>query len=150
MTELTKDQQELVSLLRQIGHELSPSTYTDIYGLIGFDVSGGFHVRYDLKYRKNSCFLYVYLSSIKRKQTIRFLMIGLGAYHVNECHVGHFYDYGTMPYTSEGSYDHDNSYIKVYKSNIVEEELYKLVESMPKSHAKAFKIVLNKIPLYNP
>lgn len=42
---LTKDQQELVSLLRQIGYELSPSTYTDINGLIGFDVSDGFHVR---------------------------------------------------------------------------------------------------------
>lgn len=39
MTLLTKDQQELVSLLRQIGHELSPSTYTDMYGLIGFDFS---------------------------------------------------------------------------------------------------------------
>ena len=55
-----------------------------------------------------------------------------------------------MPYTSEGSYDHDNSYMKVYKSDIVEEELYELVESMPKAHAKAFKIALNKIPLHNP
>ena len=147
---LTKDQKELVSLLRQIGYELSPSTYTDINGLIGFDVSGGFHVRYDLKYRKDSCSLYVYLSSIKRKQTIRFLTISLGAYHVNEFPVGYFYDYGTMPYTSEGSYDHDNSYMKVYKSEILEDELNQLVESMPKSHAKAFKIALNKIPLYNP
>ena len=150
MTELTKDQKELVSLLIQIGYELNPSTYTDINGLIGFDVSGGFHVRYALKYRKNSCSLFVYLSSIKRKQTIRFLKIGLGAYHVNECLVGHFYDYGTMPYTKEGSYDHDNSYINVYKSEIFEDELNQLVESMPKSHAKAFKIALNKIPLYNP
>ena len=61
-----------------------------------------------------------------------------------------FYGYGTMPYTSEGSYDYDNSYMKVYKSDIVEEELYELVESMPKAHAKAFKIALNKIPLHNP
>lgn len=150
VSKLTKDQQELVSLLRQIGYELSPSTYTDINGLIGFDVSGGFHVRYDLTYRKDSCSLFVYLSSIKRKQTIRLLTIGLGTYHVNECPVGHYYDYGTMPYTKEGSYDHDNSYMKVYKSDIVEEELYELVVSMPKSHAKAFKIALNKIPLYNP
>ena len=55
-----------------------------------------------------------------------------------------------MPYTSEGSYDHDNSYMKVYKSEILEDELNQLVESMPKSHAKAFKIALNKIPLHNP
>lgn len=150
MTVLTKDQQDLVSHIRQIGYELSPSSYTDGYGLIGFDVSGGFHVRYNLTYRKDSCSLFVYLSSNKGKQTIRLLTIGLGAYHVNECHVGHFYDYGTMPYTKEGSYDHDNSYMKVYKSEIISEELEKLVESMPKSHARAFKIALNKIPLYNP
>lgn len=150
MTILTKDQKELVLLLRQVGYELSPSTYTDINGLIGFDVSGGFHIRYNLTYKKDSCSLFVYLSSSKRKQTIRFLTIGLGAYHVNKCPVGYFYDYGTMPYTREGSYDHDNSYMKVYKSEILEDELNQLVESMPKSHAKAFKIALNKIPLRNP
>lgn len=30
MSTLTKDQKELVSLLRQVGYELSPSTYTDL------------------------------------------------------------------------------------------------------------------------
>lgn len=150
MTVLTKDQQDLVSHIRQIGYELSSSSYTDGNGLIGFDVSGGFHIRYRFNYTKGNSSLYVYLSSITRKQTIRLLTIGLGTYHVNDCPVGHYYDYGTMPYTKEGSYDHDNSYMKVYKSDIVEEELYELVESMPKSHAKAFKIALNKIPLYNP
>ena len=150
MTVLTKEQNDLVSLIRQVGYELSPSSYTDGYGLIGFDVSGGFHVRYTFKHTKSNCSLYVYLSSKGGKQTIRLLTIGLGTYHVNECPVGHYYDYGTMPYTKEGSYDHDNSYMKVYKSDIVEEELYELVVSMPKSHAKAFKIALNKIPLYNP
>ena len=49
-----------------------------------------------------------------------------------------------------GGFDHDKSYVKVYKSEIFEEEVQKLVESMPKSHAKAFKIALNKIPLRNP
>lgn len=42
MTILTKDQTDLVSLIRQVGYELSPQTYTDIHGLVGFSVSGGF------------------------------------------------------------------------------------------------------------
>ena len=56
LIDLTKDQQELVSLLRQIGYELSPSTYTDINGLIGFDVSGGFHVAYSLNHQNSNVF----------------------------------------------------------------------------------------------
>ena len=143
MSTLTKDQKELVLLLRQVGYELSPSTYTDINGLIGFDVSGGFHVAYSLNHQNSNVSLHVTLLSQTTKQPVRKLFVGL---NYNMCCT---FDYGTFPFTRFGEFDHDKSYVKVYKSEILEDELNQLVESMPKSHAKAFKITLNKIPLYN-
>lgn len=143
MSTLTKDQKELVSLLRQVGYELSPSTYTDINGLIGFDVSGGFHVVYSLNHQNSNVSLHVTLLSQTTKQPVRKLFVGLNY------NMGCTFDYGTFPFTRFGEFDHDKSYVKVYESEISEEEVQKLVESMPKSHAKAFKIALNKIPLYN-
>lgn len=144
MSTLTKDQQELVSLLRQIGYELTPSSYTDINGLIGFDVSGGFHVIYNLNHQNSNISLHVTLLSQTTKQPVRKLFVGLNY------NMGCTFDYGTIPFTRFGEFDNDKSYVQVYKSEIIPEELEKLVESMPKSHAKAFKIALNKIPLYNP
>lgn len=144
MSTLTKNQKELVSLLRQVGYELSPSTYTDINGLTGFDVSGGFHVVYSLNHQNSNISLHVTLLSQTTKQLIRKLFVGLNY------NMGCTFDYGTLPFTRFGEFDHDKSCIKVYKSEIFEEEVQKLVESMPKSHANVFKIALNKIPLYNP
>lgn len=144
MSTLTKDQKELVSLLRQVGYEPSPSTYTDINGLTGFDVSGGFRVVYSLNHQNSNVSLHVTLLSQTTKQPVRKLFVGLNY------NMGCTFDYGTLPFIQFGGFDHDKSYVKVYKSEIFEEEVQKLVESMPKSHAKAFKIALNKIPLYSP
>ena len=143
MTVLTKDQSDLVSLMRQVGYELTPQTCTDVHGLIGFDVSGGFHVLYSLERQSGKISLHVTLLSKTTEQPVRKFFVGLSY------KIGCTYEYGTIPFTSCGSFDHDNSYVQVYKSEIFEEEVQKLVESMPKSHAKAFKIALNKIPLYN-
>lgn len=143
MSTLTKDQQELVSLLRQITYELSPSSYTDVNGLIGFDVSGGFQVTYSLNHQNSNVSLHVTLLSQTTKQPVRKLFVGLNY------NMGCTFDYGTIPFKSNGGYDNEKSYVQVYKYEISDKNLTKLVESMPKSHAKAFKIALNKIPLYN-
>lgn len=144
LTVLTKDQSNLVSLIRQVGYELVPQTCTDMNGLIGFDVSGGFHVIYNLDRQSGKISLHVTLLSQTTKQPVRKFFVGLSY------KLGYTYEYGTIPFTRCGEFDHDNSYVQVYKSEIFEEEVRKLVESMPKSHAKAFKIALNKIPLRNP
>ena len=96
MSTLTKDQKELVSLLRQVGYELSPSTYTDINGLIGFDVSGGFHVVYSLNHQNSNVSLHVTLLSQRTKQPVRKLFVGLNY------NMGCTFDYGTLPFIQFG------------------------------------------------
>lgn len=143
MTILTKDQQDLVSLIRQVGYELTPQTYTNSFGLVGFTVSGGFKFIYNLSRSERKITLGVTLLSQTTQRPVRKLFVGLNYNSIPT------FEYGTIPFTNHGEFDDEKSYVKVYKSDIVEEELYELVESMPKSHAKAFKIALNKIPLYN-
>jgi hypothetical protein len=143
MTILTKDQQDLVSLIRQVGYELTPQTYTNSFGLVGFTVSGGFKFIYNLSRSERKITLGVTLLSQTTQRPVRKLFIGLNYNSIP------IFEYGTIPFTNQGEFDDEKSYVKVYKSDIVEEELYELVKSMPKSHAKAFKIALNKIPLYN-
>lgn len=143
MTILTKEQQDLVSLIRQVGYELTPQTYTNSFGLVGFTVSGGFKFIYNLSRSERKITLGVTLLSQTTQRPVRKLFIGLNYNSIPT------FEYGTIPFTNQGEFDDVKSYVKVYKSDIVEEELYELVESMPKSHAKAFKIALNKIPLYN-
>lgn len=103
MSTLTKDQKELVSLLRQVGYELSPSTYTDINGLTGFDVSGGFHVVYSLNHQNSNVSLHVTLLSQTTKQPVRKLFVGLNY------NMGCTFDYGTLPFIQFGGFDHDKS-----------------------------------------
>ena len=144
LTVLTKDQQDLVSLIKQIGYELTPQTFTDSFGLVGFTVSGGFKFIYNLSRSEGKITLGVTLLSQTTQRPVRKLFIGLN-YALTPT-----FEYGTIPFTQFGEFDHDSSYVEVYKSEIFEEEVHTLVESMPKSHAKAFKIALNKVPLYNP
>lgn len=144
MTNLTKDQSDLVSLIRQVGYELTPQTCTDSNGLIGFSVSGVFNVVYSLSRQNGTISLHVTLISQTTRLPVRKFFVGLSY------KIGCTYEYGTIPFTRCGEFDHNNSYVQVYKSEIFEEEVQKLVESMPKSHAKAFKIALNRIPLRNP
>lgn len=143
MTVLIKDQKDLVLLIRQVGYELSPQTCTDIHGSVGFSVSGGFWVYYDLSRSSGKISLHVTLISQTTQLPVRKLIIGL-SYNLRPT-----FDYSTIPFTRCGEYDHENSYVQFLKSDLFEEEIVNLVESMPKSHAKAFKITLNKIPLYN-
>lgn len=143
MTVLTKDQSDLVSIIRQVGYELTPQTYTDINGLVGFSVSGDFNVVYDLSRQSGKISLHITLISQTTKLPVRKLFVG------SSYNKGQTFEYGTVPFTRSGEYDDETSYVNVYKSMIFKEELTELVESMLKSHAKAFKIALNKIPLYN-
>ena len=144
MTVLTKDQKDLVLLIRQVGYELTPQTCTDSNGLLGFSVLGGFNVVYSLSRQSGKISLHITLISQTTKLPVRKLFVGLSY------NMGQTFEYGTVPFTRCGDYDDENSYVNVYKSMIFKEELTGLVESMPKSHTKAFKIALNKIPLYNP
>lgn len=142
MVELTKDQQELVSLIRSAIYKLGPDTRTDVFGLTGFNVSGGMCVVYSLDQLGNSTSYRVTLISTTTRMPLRKLLLEYN-------YANKRYDYGTMPFTRGGSFDHDNSVIEVYKSDVEEGVLIKIVQSMPKSHVIAFKQALNRISLRN-
>lgn len=138
MTELTKDQKSLVSLIRLIGYEL-PLAWLDSKRGFGFEVSGGIWVSYELLRPVESVTLYVNLTSATGI-TLRRLLI---TYHDST----NTYKYGTAPHIKGVGFDMSKGVVKGYNSEIEDYDLIEIVQSMPKSHAKAFRQALDKLPL---
>ena len=146
MTTLDFDSEDLVYRLQRLSSVFSLDTQIDCMGMVGFDVSSDIHVLYSLEDKTStSNTLRVTLVSKRTSKPLRFLTFSLYKWTISG---KYYYDYGTMPFTKGGSFDHDNSVIKVYRAEVVPSDLVEIVSSLPKSHVQAFNKALDSIHLF--
>ena len=126
MTTLDFNSEDLVYKLQQLGSTFSLDTEIDVLGMIGFDASSDIHVIYSLDKTTTSNVLKITLMSKKTNKPLRFLTFGLSMWSMGG---KYYYDYGTMPFTKGGSFDYDNSVIKVYRAEVVPDELVEIVSN---------------------
>lgn len=146
MTTLDFNSEDLVYKLQQLGSTFSLGTEIDVLGMIGFDASSDIHVVYSLEDKTSvSNTLKVTLVSKRTNKPLRFLTFGLYKWTMGG---SYYYNYGTMPFTKGGSFDHDKSVIKVYRAEVVPSDLVEIVSSLPKSHVLAFSKALDTIKFH--
>ena len=146
MTTLDFDSEDLVYRLQRLSSVFSLDTQIDCLGMIGFDVSSDIHVVYSLEDKTStSNTLKITLLSKKTNRPLRFLTFGLSMWSMGG---SYYYDYGTMPFTKGGSFDYDNSVIKVYRAEVVPGDLVEIVSTLPKSHVQAFSKALDTIKFH--
>ena len=146
MITLDFDYEDLVYRLQRLSSVFSLDTQIDCMGMTGFDVSSDIHVLYSLEDKTSiSNTLRVTLVSKRTNKPLRFLTFSLYKWTISS---KYYYDYGTMPFTKGGSFDHDNSVIKVYRAEVVPSDLVEIVSSLPKSHVQALNKALDSIHLF--
>lgn len=145
VTTLDFNSEDLVYKLQQLGSTFSLGTEIDVLGVIGFDASSDIHVIYSLDKTTTSNALKITLMSKKTNRPLRFLTFGLSMWSMGG---KYYYNYGTMPFTKGGSFDYDSSVIKVYRAEVVPDELVEIVSSLPKSHVLAFSKALDTIKFH--
>ena len=145
MTTLDFNSEDLVYKLQQLSSKFSLSTEIDALGMIGFDASSDLHVIYSLDKTATSNALKITLMSKKTNRPLRFLTFGLSMWSMGG---KYYYDYGTMPFTKGGSFDYDNSLIKVYRAEVIPDDLVEIISILPKSHVLAFSKALDTIKFH--
>lgn len=145
MTTLDFNSEDLVYKLQQLSSKFSLSTEIDALGMIGFDASSDLHVIYSLDKTATSNALKITLMSKKTNRPLRFLTFGFSMWSMGG---EYYYDYGTMPFTKGGSFDYDNSLIKVYRAEVISDDLVEIVSTLPKSHVLAFSKALDTIKFH--
>lgn len=145
MTTLDFNSEDLVYKLQQLSSKFSLSTEIDALGMIGFDASSNLHVIYSLDKTATSNALKITLMSKKTNRPLRFLTFGFSMWSMGG---EYYYDYGTMPFTKGGSFDYDNSLIKVYRAEVISDDLVEIVSTLPKSHVLAFSKALDTIKFH--